>query len=401
MFGNGTISSGFPAFFQPIRQELGISYTAMSLVFSLGRAEGGMGGPLIGWLVDRFGSRPLILIGGLLAGFGMILLSQATTYWQFLALFVGLVSVGKTAGLGQTLMASVNQWFIRRKAVAMSILMTSFAGGGAIVVPLLTLGINTIGWRDTLLYAGIFICVTTFGVAYVIRSRPEDLGLRPDGDPVPVTTASDSQGSREQLDAGDFTLRQAIRTSAFWFILGGLIMRTSSTNAIIIHLFPILEGEGLSGGQAAAFVSGMFFLAIPLRFGLGVTGGIVSPTKVLTVGMAFGAASLLALLMLSGMTAVILFIVGFAIVEGITSTNWILVGDYFGRKRFASIMGFMSVFHNIGMVIAPIFSGWVRDTTNSYDLVLITFVPMFLIGGLSFMLARRPANPPVPKAEPA
>ena len=140
MFGNGVVSSGFSIFFQSIRQDLGVSYTAMSLVFSMSRAEGGLGGPLVGWIVDRYGARRMILVGGIVAGAGLILVSRATEYWQFIVLFVGVVSVGKTAGLGQTLMAVVNQWFVRRKGVALSTLMTSFAGGGAIVVPLLGLG---------------------------------------------------------------------------------------------------------------------------------------------------------------------------------------------------------------------------------------------------------------------
>ena len=97
---------------------------------------------------------------------------------------MGVVSVGKTAGLGQTLMAAVNQWFVRRKGLALSTLMTSFAGGGAIVVPLLGLGISTIGWRATLMYAGVFIMLITIPVARVIRSRPEDMGIGPDGDPL-------------------------------------------------------------------------------------------------------------------------------------------------------------------------------------------------------------------------
>ena len=125
MFGNGTISSGFPIFFQPIRETLGINYAQMSLVFGLARAEGGMGGPIVGWLVDRYGSRRFVIFGGFLAAIGLILLSRATTYWQLMFLFVAVVSLGKTAGLGQTLMATVNQWFIRRRALAMSTLMTA------------------------------------------------------------------------------------------------------------------------------------------------------------------------------------------------------------------------------------------------------------------------------------
>ncbi|MCI0868749.1 MAG: MFS transporter [Chloroflexi bacterium] len=404
MFGNGVVSSGFSIFFQSIRQDLGVSYTAMSLVFSMSRAEGGLGGPLVGWIVDRYGARRMILVGGIVAGAGLILVSRATEYWQFIVLFVGVVSVGKTAGLGQTLMAVVNQWFVRRKGVALSTLMTSFAGGGAIVVPLLGLGIATIGWRATLMYAGIFIMCITIPVAWVIRSRPEDMGLGPDGDPLEPeqqdeTAQEGSEGISKSAGARiagpDFTVRQAIRTKAFWLLLAGLTIRVSATNAIIIHIFPLLEDKGFGEQQAALFVSAMFFIAIPLRFGMGVAGDYLSPRKILFVGMNGAAIGLLSLLLLDGLLAVIIFIIGFSLVEGITSVNWLMVGNYFGRRRFASIMGFMSMFHNTGMVISPIFSGWIRDTTQSYDLVLITFIPIYVIGALTFTLARRPVHPSI------
>ena len=182
MFGNGSISQGFPRFFVPIRTELGLTSAQMSLVFSLARAEGSAGGPLVGWAVDRYGARPMILAGGLMAGIGTILLSRADSYWELIVLFSGIISLGKSAGFGQTLMAAVNQWFIRRRSVAMSTLMTAFAGGGAFVVLLLNFGIQQIGWRDTLLWTGVFIVAMTLPAAFFIRSRPEDMGLLPDGD---------------------------------------------------------------------------------------------------------------------------------------------------------------------------------------------------------------------------
>ena len=152
MFANGVISNGFSRFFEPIRGDLSISYLQMSLVFSLQRAEGGMGGPIVGFLVDKYGARPMIIFGGFCAGIGLVLVSFAQNYWQLVALFVGIVSLGKTAGTGQTLMALVNRWFVKKKAIAMSTLMTSFAAGGAVVVPLLNYGITQFGWRSTVFY---------------------------------------------------------------------------------------------------------------------------------------------------------------------------------------------------------------------------------------------------------
>jgi MFS family permease len=359
MFGNGSISSGFPRFFEPIRQDLGISYTSMSLVFSLARAEGGMGGPVVGWLVDRFGSRPVILFGGLTAGIGLMLLSQADSYWELVLLFAGVVSIGKTAGLGQTLMAAVNQWFIRRKALPLSTLMTAFAGG-AFIVLLLDLGISQIGWRSTVLFIGLFIALLTIPVALIVRSKPEDMGLRPDGDgDGPRLAQGESRhGSRASVaEVQEFTVRQALRTSAFWFILLGVITRVSASNAIVIHIFPMLTLQGLDAQTATFYVSAMFFLAVPLRFLLGVAGGRFSSRKLLFWGMNLGAVGLFALWGAPGLVGVVIFVLGLAVVEGITSVNWLMVGDYFGRGRFASLMGAMSVFHNIGLFIAPIFAG--------------------------------------------
>ena len=200
---------------------------------------------------------------------------------------------------------------------------------------------------------GVFIAFLTVLVSLVIRSKPEDIGLNPDGDESPQQARQEQGQNKPQLVSQDFTVRQALATSAFWFLLIGLVARVSSTNAIIIHLFPILEGEGISSQTAAFYASGMFFLAIPLRFVMGVAGDVIPPRKVLFVGMNIGALGLLALLLLEGTLAVVVFMLALAVVEGITSANWILVSDYFGRARFATIMGVMSVFHNVGLFVSP------------------------------------------------
>lgn len=195
------------------------------------------------------------------------------------------------------------------------------------------------------------------------------------------------------LAPGDFTVRQALHTSAFWLILVGVITRVSASNAIMTHIFPMLQLKGLDARTATIYVSILFFMAIPLRFLLGVAGGRVSPRKMLFWGMNLGAVGLFALWGVPGVLGAVLFVVGAAVVEGITSVNWLMVGDYFGRSRFASLMGTMSVFHNTGLFIAPIFAGWVRDNTGSYSIVLLTFAPMFVVSAIVFSLARRPTLP--------
>jgi MFS family permease len=391
LFGNGVVSSGFSRLFEPIRRDLELSYSSMSLVFSLARTEGGFGGPLMGWLTDKFGARPMVLAGGLIAGIGMMLLSLADSYWQLIVLFVGVVTAGKTAGMGQTLLALVNQWFIRQRALAMSTLMTAFAAGGALVVPLIHLGTEHLGWRHTLLYSGLFITLLTIPVALVVRSRPEDMNLQPDGAEPVLRGAHGPARGRSAPGAGEFTVRQALRTQAFWFILVAVVARVAAANAITIHLFPMLEWKGMDAAAATFYASLMFFLSVPLRFILGMAGGHFPPQLLLFGGMNVGALGVIALILLDGPLAVVLFVAGLAMAEGISTVNWILVADYFGRARFASLMGLMSVFFNVGLFISPIYAGQVRDATGSYDLVLIPFAALFVASAVMFALARRPA----------
>ena len=256
MFGNGSVSQGFPRFFTPIQGSLGLTSSQMSLVFSLARAEGSVAGPAIGWLVDRIGARPMILVGCITVGVGVILMSRANAYWMLLVLFAGFISLGKSAGFGQTLMAGVNQWFVRRRHIAMSTLMTAFAGGGAIVVPVLNEVIQWLGWRDTLLWTGIFILVLTLPVTLVIRSRPEDMGLRPDGDPPEEVEAGGSGRRRTGGGEINFTFREAIVTRTFWVFMVGAILRVSVTNGMLVHIFPMMTLRGTVGRRGGGLGSG-------------------------------------------------------------------------------------------------------------------------------------------------
>jgi MFS family permease len=336
----------------------------------------------------------MVLAGGLMAGVGTILLSRADSYWELIILFSGIVSLGKSAGFGQTLMAAVNQWFIRRRSVAMSTLMTAFAGGGAFVVLLLNLGIQQVGWRDTLLWTGVFIVVMTVPAAFFIRSRPEDIGLLPDGDP-PVETGSGSGSSGRGQRGGDdsFSFRQAISTRTYWLIMVGAILRVSVTNGMLVHIFPIMAVRGISENEAAAWVAAMFFLGIPLRFIMGVTSGKFRGNVLLAIGMVLGAVGMGGLWIGPGLSGLLLFVVGIAIVEGITSVNWLMLSDYYGRARFATLMGFMSLFMNVGMFVSPYVSGLVFDRTGSYYYVLAVFTPLYLVSAVAFLFATRPDKP--------
>ena len=127
------VISGFLVFFLPIQSDIDINAASMSLVIGLAWAVSGVVAVPAGWVSDKFGTRKLVLYGGVITGLGLIMLSYSQSYWHLLLFYSGIVSVGRVGALSPTLLTVVNQWFVRRKPLAMAVLSTSFVAGAASV----------------------------------------------------------------------------------------------------------------------------------------------------------------------------------------------------------------------------------------------------------------------------
>src|SRR4030042_1873640 len=193
----GLIFFGFTAFFEPIVQEFGWSYTAVSIGASLLGLESGILAPLIGFLVDRFGSRKLVLLGVITVGLGLLLLSQthslATLYSGFL-----LLSLGAGGCTSVVLYTSVANWFKRHIGRALGIAACGFGAGG-IMVPLIPWLIDTYDWRTTMIFLALGMWGFGIPLALVIRDKPEQCGYLPDGGVMPIASP-DSSTASEGID---------------------------------------------------------------------------------------------------------------------------------------------------------------------------------------------------------
>src|SRR2546422_4920899 len=184
--GGGLHQYGFTVFFLPISEDLGLSRAATSLAFSLSRAQGAIEAPLVGYLVDRFGPRPIIVTAALLAGVGYILLSWVNNYTSFLIVYLGVISLAFVAGFVPSPMVVANSWFIRQRARAMTVVSAAVPVGGALISPLLAIGVTSIGWRWAAFASGcIFLLVP---LSFQLKRSPESMGLLPDGDVAPADT---------------------------------------------------------------------------------------------------------------------------------------------------------------------------------------------------------------------
>jgi len=393
----GTLSGGIfsnsnAIFFGPIQRDLGLNSAQTSLIFSLVRAEGSIAGPVVGRLVDRFGSRPMIVFGGLLASSGFVALHWVHNYVLFIVIFVGVVGVGKSSGLGQVLISAVNRWFIRRRSLAMSICITGFSSGGAAILPLITLGVSTIGWRDVMLFSGIFMGLIVIPLASLVRHSPERMGIGAD---LPFPKEGEEA---DQPAPVDFTVRQALRTKSYWILFAGSVLRISLWGTISVHAVQMFVWKGMSAEMAGIMFSLMFLLSIPLRLIVGFLGDKFPLQPMMGGGMGAAALAALAMLVIDGNLAVYLFVGLMAIEQGTSSLNWVSLGNFFGRTSFATLMGMISVAFNIGMLISPIYAGLIFDRTGSYTVVLASFLPIYLTAGGFFLLTRKPAAP-VPARE--
>ena len=186
---HGSFNRGFTVFYIPVEQDLGFTRTMMGLAEGLGRLMGGIQGPLMGYCTDRFGPRVMLAFGGLMSGLGFILLGYTGSFWYFLVIFVGFLSVGFRSGYNNASVAAVNNWFRRRRGFAMSIVSMGNGLGGA-SAPLVGLLIFAIGWRDACTVLGFVIIGVVIPLSWFMRRSPEDMGQLPDGDPPDASAES-------------------------------------------------------------------------------------------------------------------------------------------------------------------------------------------------------------------
>jgi sugar phosphate permease len=386
-YGGGVYFYGFTLFFNPLREELGLTSTQTSFIFSLTRLEGAFEGVIVGYLIDRFGARRIMMVGVPLTGLGFILWGTVVHgYLMFALVYVGVIATGINAGFFHPGLTVANNWFIRRRATAMSLMGTSMGVGGAILVPLVGVSIATFGWRATAILAGAILLIFIVPLTLLVHHRPEDRGLRPDGDAAPTPPPEAAPSSAATVDVPrvpvatappreeDYTVGEAFRTRAMWILLAAVTIRFFTHTALMVHFAPILIDRGFSLVAAGGAVGLLALLSVPTRLLAGWLGDRFTPRKVIAVLLFFDALGLLVLLNATTAWQVYLFIALWAAGYGAGILNWVVVGNYYGRARFATIRGVMGAVYSGGAMLGPLYAGWVYDRTGSYDEALIVFL---------------------------
>ena len=389
-----------------LERQFGWSRTQLGFALTFTRIEGGLMGPVEGYLTDRVGTRRMVFIGLIILGVGFLLFGRVENLWMFYLAYV-VMAVGQGLGSWVPLMTMLNHWFARRRAMAIAWSNVGSRAGALVLVPAIAWAIDPdhdrLGWQVTAMAIGVFIIVVAFPISRLIRNRPQDYNLRPDDDP-PGRPAAAVAGARPSLRVNqsqdgnaDMTASQALRTPAFWLIAFGHGFTSMVILAIMTHLGLMMQDKGFPVQTTAWIVT--VYLAVAMVFQLvgGYIGDRVPKRIALFAFTSLQAAAILVLTSGSSLTTFFLFAVLFGMGFGGRNPLTVAIrGDYFGRASFAKILGLSTVPMNFLLLIAAPFAGFMRDVQGSYTDAFLILAGLNFAGAVLFLMAKRPAPRPAP-----
>jgi len=383
----GAIFFGFTAFFEPIVEEFDWSYTAVSIGVALRGLEMGILAPLIGFLVDRFGSRRLVIFGVITVGFGLILISQTQSLIMLYAGFL-LLSLGAGGCASVVLFTAVANWFRRNIGKALGIVACGFGAGG-LIIPLVPWLIDACGWRSALVILAVIMWAIGIPLAFVIRDKPEKYGYLPDGGTMSAATLS----SQIEPEVVEISFVEIIKGRTLWFISLAEAIRWIILTAVVVHIMPYLTSIGISRANAALVAAAIPLVSLIGRFGFGWLGDTFDKRYLMAVTYGLTGLGMLALSYSSVWLFMFLFLICFPLAHGGGVTlRGAMMSEYFGRSSFGKTLGTIMGISSIGGIIGPILAGFTFDTRGSYQLIWLAFCGLTIISVAVILMVKSATN---------
>lgn len=351
-------------FLKPVVSDLDLDRGSFSLVIALSMFLFGAVMPFIGRVVDRYGPRLVVVSGGILLAAALAATGMATSLWQLTIFYGVLVAVGFAATGHVVASAVLSQWFVARRGLVIGFLSGASMGGMMILTPLAMGLILLLGWRGTywVLAAATFVLIVPLGL-WVVRDRPERMGLSPDGLP-----RKPEQAAAAAVEAAERTsLGEAARSASFWQLTVGFFGCGFSMNLISAHGVPMLTDHGFHPMTAAS--------ALGLLGGVSIGGatllGFLSDRygRRVILAMIYAVRALVfAGLVLVGTTGSLLsvVVVGGIGWSGSMAMTAAFTADIFGRYSVGSIFGVIFFSHQVGAALGSWLGGILYDVTGGY-----------------------------------
>lgn len=378
----------FGSYVAVLSEERGWSKTSLAGAAALQSIEGAVLGPVLGWMVDRFGPRMMVRSGIVLFSLGLIALGCIDSLGGFYAAIV-LIALGTSLSGYFPVSVALVHWFHRWRARALSITSLGLAAGG-LAAPLVAWAMQQYGWRAVAFASGVIVLVAGWPLAGVVRRTPAEMGEQVDGQAQPAPAPS--ADARPAVAERPFSAAEAVRTRAFWLLGVGHGFALLVVGAVNVHAVShIKEGLGYTLTGAAGVIT-LMTLAQAGGVLLGAAMGDRWNKRHVAAGCMLAHA--LGLLMLTYATAP--WMLGlFALLHG---GAWGLRGpfmqairaDYFGLQAIGMIMGLSAIIISVGQVAGPLIAGAFADATGSYRDGFTVLALIAATGSLLFFFARKP-----------
>ena len=384
--------TAFSLFFPPIIDEFGWERGLTAGAFSFGFLVSGAVSPLIGRLMDRAGPRAVMELGVVLMGGGMLLAPLTSEPWHLY------LTIGVMVGAGSVCLGYSGQslflpnWFNRRRGLAMGLAFAGVGIGSMTLLPWVQHMIEQTGWRTACTAMGILILVVLAPINLLLRKRPEDIGLQPDGDAAPSASVKPVSYVVDTDWAGiDWTLSRAVRTARFWWVATGYFGGLYIWYAVQVHQTKYLLDIGFSPSVAVWALGAVSLLGIPGQIVLGHVSDWVGREWVWAascLGFAICFAALIALAKFPTLLLVYVMVLAQgALGYGLTSIMGAVVLEIFQGKHFGSIFGTIMLAALAGGAAGPWATGLLHDLSGSYTLAFAIGVGVSGLSAVAIWLA--------------
>lgn len=349
----------------------------------------GLASPAVGVCMQRFGARKVLITATAGAGSVAFLMSFVTTLWHLYAI-MGLAGVATAASTLVPAQTIVTVWFRKYRGRAMALTLMGIGLGGLVLPPATSYLIAHFGWRGAYRVMGLlFFIIVLPPLAALLRNRPSDVGQMPDG-----LAPGKGADATTHLPSG-VSARRAVRSPAFWLILGIYVLQLYATSAVAMNTQVFAEHRGFSVMTAPLFMAFALGVTLPSRFITGVLCDRFSPKALMAVTGLFVAAGPLALdVCVIKLGWIDYRAIGvFALLQGgAVAMNAVvlpvLIGRCFGEREFSKIMGLIMVGFAVGILLGPTTAGRIFDKTGSYEIAFFVCAACALISIVLALLIR-------------
>lgn len=385
LVGFGSVYT-FSAFLEPLQRDFGASRGSVSLVFSLaGFLYFGIG-VISGPLADRWGARPLVIVGMLLVGLGFVLASAARTLLEvYLAYGLG---VGLGVGCAYVpAVAVVQRWFVKRRGFASGLAVSGIGVGTLIMPPLASWLIEVAGWRGAYLVLGSLTAVIGVGMSLLIANQPRDKGTGPDGATVDMDAPA--------VPPTGVSVGQAVRSPQFACLYFACLISSFGVFVPFVHLVPYALDHQVSPSYAVLLIGAIGIGSTVARFCLGTIADRMGRQPFLLAMFVGMGAALGIWALATGFWP----LAAFAFLFGLFYGGWVailpaVIMDHFGGRNVSAILGILYTSAAIGTLVGPSAAGFMFDASGSYLLPIVATALANIVAAGIAALAARPSLAP-------